>query len=349
MALDGGTGEIWLDPDEETRREIAARCEPVAVATPPAGPLHTRDGRRIELAANVVSPADAAAAARAGAEAIGLLRTEFLFFDRLEAPTGDEQVAALRAVAAELPPMTPVTVRTFDIGGDKPVPYLPGPPEQNPFLGVRGLRLALRHRDLFLTHLRAILRAAHGHRFRVMFPMVTEVDEVVRARACLTEAHEQLSREHTAHAWPVETGIMIEVPAAALNVPRLRAPRRFLQPRHQRPDSVHARRRARSPPARPVFADALHPAVLRLVARVAAVAARHGKWTGVCGEAAADPVAAKVFISLGVNELSVGSSALADLRRSVGEYNALQHQRTNPLRVAGGLRRRSASALVRLT
>ena len=337
VALDGGTGEIWLEPDDALRLEIEARRASITVAAVPVGPLRTRDGRRVELAANVVSAADAAAAARAGAEAIGLLRTEFLFFDRLEAPTEDEQAAALRAVAAALPPETPVTVRTFDIGGDKPVPYLPGPPEQNPFLGVRGLRLALRHRALFVVHLRAILRAAHGHRFRVMFPMVTEVDEILRARACLTAAHEQLTSAGVDHAWPVEVGMMVEVPAAALNAPT------FV--RHVDFFSVgtndltqYTLAAERGHPRLAGFADALHPAVLRLVARVAAVAARHGRWVGVCGEAAADPVAAAVFIGLGVQELSVGVAALGDLRRTVGDcdFRSARKKALAGLRAASG-------------
>ena len=288
--------------------------------------MHTRDGRRVELAANVTTAAEAAAAARNGAEAIGLLRTEFLFFDRVEPPTEDEQTDALRRIAAAMPAQVPVTVRTFDIGGDKPVPFLPVPPEANPFLGVRGLRLALRRRDLFLVHLRAILRAAHGHRFRVMFPMVTEVGEVRTARAWLHEAHEQLTHAGTAHAWPLETGMMVEVPAAALNA------RTFVQEvdffsigTNDLTQYTLAAERGHSQLID--YADALHPAVLRLVAHVAAVAARAGKWTGVCGEAAADPAAAGILIGLGVQELSVGVAALGRLRRLVGESSYERYRR----------------------
>ena len=326
VALDGGTGEVWLAPDETTTATLAARLQPAAVpaltydATHRPPPLHTSDGRRVELAANVTSAADAAAATRAGAEAIGLLRTEFLFSERREAPTEDEQAEALRRIITAMPPGAPITVRTFDIGGDKPAPYLPVPAEANPFLGMRGLRLALIHRALFLVHLRAILRAAHGQRVRVMFPMVTEVEEVRRARTLLAEAHTGLAHAGVAHAWPVEVGMMVEVPAAALNVDSFVEDVNFFSiGTNDLTQYTLAAERGHAQLAN--FADALHPAVLRLVGRVATVAARNGKWTGVCGEAAADPVAAEVFVGLGINELSVGTAALGKTRQSVGAFH----------------------------
>ncbi len=326
VALDGGTGEVWLAPDGVTRAMLAVRLRSTAVpavtydATHRPPPLHTCDGRRVELAANVTSDAEAAAATRAGAEAIGLLRTEFLFSDRREAPTETEQAEALRRIITAMPPGVPVTVRTFDIGGDKPAPYLPVPAEANPFLGVRGLRLALVHRNLFLVHLRAILRAAHGRQVRVMFPMVTEVEEVRRARGLLSEAHVDLTQAGVAHAWPVEVGMMVEVPAAALNVHRFVEEVDFFSI-GTNDLTQYTLAAERGHPRLADFADALHPAVLRLVGRVATVAARYDKWTGVCGEAAADPVAAEVFVGLGVNELSMGTNALGAIRQAVGAYD----------------------------
>ncbi len=328
VALDGATGEVWTRLDEASRRELTGRAgttpghapEPAAapVVLPP---VQTRDGRRVELAANVGNVADAHRAARAGAEAIGLLRTEFLYLERAVAPTEDEQVEALRAIAAALPAGAPVTVRTLDVGGDKPLAYLAGgAPEANPFLGVRGLRLTLRRRELFLTQLRAILRAAAANRFRVMFPMVTDVDEVRRARALLGEAHETLTREGVPHAWPLETGIMVEVPAAALNARALAAEVDFFSV-GTNDLTQYTLAAERNHPALTAFADALHPAVLRLIAGVVRAAERAGggKWVGVCGEAAADPLAARVFLGLGVRELSVGPGAVATTRRTVGE------------------------------
>ena len=332
VALDGSTGQVWTRLDEASRNGLRARQgtvfepEPAPTESPAASPaasppLHTRDGRRIELAANVGNVADAAHAARAGAEAIGLVRTEFLFLDRAVAPTADEQTAALRDIAAALPPGTPVTVRTLDVGGDKPLPYLAGgAPEANPFLGVRGLRLTLRRQELFRTQLRAILRAGVGNHFRVMFPMVTDVDEVRRARALLTEAHEALVREDIPHAWPLETGVMIEVPAAALNARALAAEVDFFSV-GTNDLTQYTLAAERNHPVLRNFADALHPAVLRLIAVVTRAAERagHGKWVGVCGEVAADPLAAWVLLGLGVRELSVGPGAVAATRRTVRE------------------------------
>ena len=323
VAFDGATGEIWLRPDAAARQVLVAeatRRERTAAAAAPSGPTHTRDGIRIEIAANVATAADAAAVARAGAEAIGLLRTEFMFFDRTEAPTEDEQTAALRQIAAALPPDAPVTVRTLDIGGDKPVAYLPAAPEANPFLGVRGLRLALRHRELFLDQLRAILRAAHGRHFRVMFPMVTEVEEVRQGRAALTAAHEQLAQAGIPHAWPIETGMMVEVPAAALNA-RSFIPEVDFFSVGTNDLTQYTLAAERGHPLLTGFDDALHPAVLRLIGLVAATANRQGKWAGVCGEAAADPLAAAVFLGLGVRELSVGAGSVARVRAIVADVD----------------------------
>ena len=329
VALDGDTGEVWLEPDVELRAAFEQRraweeAERNGMAeASPTGPVRTRDGRRIELAANAATVAEARAAARAGAEGIGLLRTEFLFLDRAEAPTEDEQTEALRAIAAELPPDVPVTVRTLDIGGDKPVPFLPTTPEENPFLGMRGLRLTLRTPELFKTHLRAILRAAQGRRFRVMFPMVTAVEEIRRARGFLMEAHEQLVKTGQAHAWPVETGMMIEVPGAALLAGRF-APEVDFFSVGTNDLTQYTLAAERGHPALANFSDAMHPAVLRLISFVTTAAHRHGKWVGVCGEAAADPVAAGVFVGLGVDELSVGAGSLRRLRRMLTELEAAQ-------------------------
>jgi phosphoenolpyruvate-protein phosphotransferase/dihydroxyacetone kinase phosphotransfer subunit len=332
VALDGGTGEVWLSPTEAEQRALALRRRQLAAAAsrqmddPAPAPLHTRDGRRVELAANVASAADVQAAVRAGAEAIGLLRTEFLFFGRSAPPTEDEQTAALQRMVTPLRPAAPVTVRTFDIGGDKPVPYLAVGRESNPFLGIRGVRLALKHADLFFVHLRAILRAGDGRRFRVMFPMVTEVEEIRRAVALLNDAHAELTLSRVAHAWPVEVGMMVEVPAAALNVHSfVREVDFFSIGTNDLTQYTLAAERGHAELAS--FADALHPAVLRLVRRVAAIAAANGKWTGICGEAAADPIAAGVFIGLGVQELSMAAAAVRTIRSSLAAIDYRQSQR----------------------
>jgi multiphosphoryl transfer protein len=313
-ALDGDTGEVWLDPDQEQSERF--RLKDQKTITQPTSLLHTQDGRRIELAANVGNIGDAAAAAKAGAEAIGLLRTEFLFLDRSEAPGEDEQTRSIQEILSAFPPGLPVTVRTLDIGGDKPAPYLPVPKEANPFLGVRGVRLTLRRQELFLTHLRAILRGTCDRACRIMFPMVTDPSEMRRARVILSEAHGQLVAGKVSHAWPVEVGMMVEVPAAAINA------RAFIEDVDffsigTNDLTQYTLAVERGHPQLREFADALHPAVLRLISLVATTANRHGKWAGICGEAAADPTAASVFVGLGITELSVGASAVARVRSAI--------------------------------
>jgi phosphoenolpyruvate-protein kinase (PTS system EI component) len=178
-------------------------------------PAITRDGHRVEVFANVGNMQDARNAVKNGAEGIGLLRTEFLFLTRETPPSEDEQRNALLQIGETMGDW-PVTVRTLNIGGDKEVPYIKLPPEPNPFLGVRAIRMSLRNTDLFMLQLRAILRAAVDRHFRIMFPMIANVDEVRQVRRWLEKAHQQLVDEKLSHAWPIETGIMVEIPSAAI-------------------------------------------------------------------------------------------------------------------------------------
>lgn len=316
VILDGDTGQVWLDPDPGLFEKL--KLGKASAASASGLPLQTRDGRRIELAANVSNVRESVAAAKAGAEAIGLLRTEFLFLDRSEAPDEEEQTRSLQEILAGFPPELPVTIRTLDIGGDKPAPYLPMLAEANPFLGVRGIRLTLRQRELFRTHLRAILRSTDGRPCRIMFPMITDPSEMRRARDILSEVHQELEAGSAAHAWPVEVGMMVEVPAAAINVRAFVSDVDFFSI-GTNDLTQYTMAAERGHPQLRQFSDALHPAVLRLISLVAATANRHGKWAGVCGEAAADPVAARVFVGLGIKELSVGASSLGRVRHTLEE------------------------------
>ncbi len=314
VGLDGDAGEVWLDPTADQSRRFEGRENPKRASSYPL--LYTKDGRRIEIAANVASASDGEAAANAGAEAIGLLRTEFLFLDRSEAPDEEEQTRSLLEILAKFLPALPVTIRTLDIGGDKPAPYLPMPVEANPFLGVRGIRLTLRRRDLFLAHLRTILRSTNGRPCRVMFPMVTDPSEIRRAREILQQAHEQLVAEGMPHAWPVEVGMMVEVPAAAINARAFVGEVDFFSiGTNDLTQYTLAAERGHSQLRE--FSSALHPAVLRLISLVATTAKRYGKWAGICGEAAGDPQAARVFVGLGITELSMGASSIEGVRSTL--------------------------------
>lgn len=320
VALDGGTGEIWVDPPAELQAQLTARRqawldERRRLLEASQGPARTTDGRRVEVAANAGSLADARAAVLNGAEAIGLLRTEFLFLDRETPPTEAEQLAALREIG-EAMQGRPVIVRTLDVGGDKPLPFLPIPQEANPFLGTRAIRLSVRHPQIFLDQLRAILRAGASFPLRIMFPMVAAVEELEQARGWLEQAHTALQAEGTPHLWPVETGIMIEVPSAALLAERF-APAVDFFSIGTNDLTQYTLAAERGNPALNALADALHPAVLRLIHNVVEGAHRHGKWVGVCGELAGDPQAAPILLGLGVDELSLNPDGIPRLKHTI--------------------------------
>jgi phosphocarrier protein FPr len=277
----------------------------------------------VEILANVGHLADAEAAMEAHADGIGLLRTEFLFLDRDQAPSEDEQVAALSAIADKMKGR-PVVVRTLDVGGDKPLPYVTAAPEQNPFLGVRAVRLCFAQPKLFATQLRAILRAAHGRDFRVMFPMIADTSDLLRAREALTRAHDELEKAAVAHAWPVPAGIMIEIPSAALSAAALAEQADFFSiGTNDLTQYVLAADRGN--PALTSYQDALHPAVLRLIDSTVRGARNYQRPVAVCGEAAADEIAASIFVGLGVRELSLSPAKMPRIKA------ALRQHKTNEL------------------
>lgn len=318
-ALDGTTGEVWIDPDAATQAALSARRTAFVAARPAAaigsGRIRLADGLAVELWANVSGPADARAARAAGAAGVGLLRTEMLFLDRLDPPSEDEQVAALRAIFGVFAGC-PVVVRLLDAGGDKPIPYLAMAAEANPYLGVRGLRLLLARPEVLDAQLRAVLIAGHGHDVRIMLPMVTEADELARTRAALERVHAALAAAGTPHAWPVPLGIMVEVPASALTAARLAAHADFFSI-GTNDLTQYTLAAERGHPGLGRFADAAHPAVLRLIAEVVAAGAAADRPVSVCGEAAADPQVARLLVGLGVRTLSMGAASLAGVAQAL--------------------------------
>ncbi|GAB0115711.1 dihydroxyacetone kinase phosphoryl donor subunit DhaM [Acidisoma sp. C75] len=306
VAFDGGTGELIADPDAETQ----ARFQPTAAsgaAEGAAGPacLALPDGTRLEFWANVTGAADAARAARAGAFGIGLARTEMLFLDRADCPAEEEQAARIGAMLAPFKGR-PVTVRLLDAGADKPVPFLRLAPEENPALGVRGVRALLGAADFTRAHLRAILRGGRGHDLRVMVPMVTFPEEMLRIRAWLAEAVRELGE-----AAVPPLGAMVEVPAAALSLAELVPCCDFFSiGTNDLTQYVMAAERGH--PALGAFADPSHPAVLDLCARVVRDAGERP--VSVCGEAAGDPAAARLLVRAGIRKLSMGAARLGAVR-----------------------------------
>lgn len=323
LLVDGDRGVVIVDPDEGTVAAAAAQGSVRAAAEALAqGAAHatavTQDGIRIEVAANVGSVADAVAAARAGADGAGLVRTEFLYLDRQTAPGEDEQIAAYRAIFDALPGL-PVVLRTLDIGGDKPVPYLPLPREANPFLGIRGARIVPRRPDLLQTQLRAILKAGAGRPVRIMFPMVTAVDEMRSLRRAVEDVRARLARDDHRAPAELQIGMMVEVPAAALLAERFAPIVDFFSiGTNDLAQYTMAADRTNAEVAG--LADGVEPAVLRLIQATARAGAAAGKWVGVCGELAGDASATAVLIGLGVVELSMNPRAIAAVKAEVRRW-----------------------------
>jgi phosphocarrier protein FPr len=314
LLLDGGRGLLYVEPSSEVAAEYAAGASEREAAARSAlaaasAPAVTRDGRRIAVLANLGSADEAVAAVEVGAEGVGLLRTEFLYLDRTEPPGEDEQVRTYTAIAEALGGR-PLVVRTLDAGADKPLPFLPRRPEENPFLGERGIRLSLAEPALLRAQLRAVLRVAARHDVKVMFPMVATIGEFREARSFLDEASVELGAE------AVEVGAMVEVPAAALAADALAREADFLSiGTNDLAQYTMAAERGNQRVA--ALTDALHPPVLRLIRDVAAAAAAHGIPVAVCGEVASDALAVPLLLGLGVGELSVSAPLVPAIKEAV--------------------------------
>src|SRR4051794_34028718 len=317
LAVDGDAGLVEVEPDAasaaafERRREAAAAVRGRALARA-FEPVVLPDGRRVEVFANIGSVADADLAVAQGAEGVGLLRTEFLYLERAEPPSEDEQAAVLTKIARRLGG-GPLIVRTLDAGADKPLPFIATDREANPFLGRRGLRLSLAHPDLFSAQLRAIVRVAAEHPVSVMFPMVTTVAEVEEARRLLDAAR---ARVGTTAA--IEVGAMIEVPAAALRADEL-APHLDFFSIGTNDLSQYVAAAERGNPALAPLLEAVREPVLALIASVVAAAERHGRWVGVCGELAGDPEVALRLVEIGVRELSMAPGRIPAVKEYLRE------------------------------
>ena len=311
VAVDGDAGTVERDPDEATVAAVATRRERAAEQLARAHePVTLADGRRIGILANIGSPADVPKALANGAEGVGLLRTEFLFLDRRDAPSEDEQVETLTRIAQALDGR-PLTVRTLDAGADKPLAFVRQPHEVNPYLGLRGLRLSLANPALFHTQLRAILRVAAEHPLKVMFPMVSTLHELHAARAALDAARQELGSEAQLHV-----GVMVEVPALALEADAFAPHVDFFSIGTNDLSQYTMAAERGNPALAALLNDALSP-VLALIASVTAAAARHERSVSVCGELAGDPDAAARLVALGVSELSMSAGRIPALKHAL--------------------------------
>jgi len=317
--VDGEAGELVVNPPESRRRDAESGRD-VAVRH---GPVETADGRAIEVAANVGTPREARTARDRGADGVGLFRTEFFFLDRDEPPSEREQYEAFVDVLGTFPGDR-VVVRTLDVGGDKPVPYLDVEPGANPFLGVRGLRLSPGERaDLFETQLRALLRAAatdDGDGLAVMFPLVTSVPELTDAIERVERVADALDDEGVPHRMP-ELGVMIETPASVLLAAELAARVDFLSI-GTNDLGQYVMATARDDDRLAELSNPLQPPVLRAIDRT--VRAGHGAdaWVGMCGEMAGDPALSELLVGLGLDELSLSAVTIPEVKAAVAEVDA---------------------------
>ncbi|EAR09948.1 phosphoenolpyruvate--protein phosphotransferase [Reinekea blandensis] len=283
-------------------------------------PATTTDGVLIEVAANAASVEQAQQARAAGADGIGLVRSEFLYLDRASEPGFDEQVTVYRDLLAAIGRERPCIIRTLDVGGDKPLPYLPMPAEENPFLGERGVRIGLNKPHLLRKQIRAILVAADGGPVRIMFPMIASLEEFRAVRQLVQDEQDRAGNEN------VDVGVMIEVPSAAVMADML-APEVDFFSIGTNDLTQYTLAMDRGHPKLAAQVDALHPAVLRLIHQTARAGQQHGKWTGICGSLASDPEATALLIGLGVTELSTSLPALPLVKARVRQVSLEDSER----------------------
>jgi phosphoenolpyruvate-protein phosphotransferase len=315
VILDGSKGTLRLNPSPEEMRQLREaqirheeqRKEDLAHALEPAS---TTDGHHVEVAANIGGLKDAGQIAELGGDGVGLLRSEFLFMERSSAPSEEEQFEQYKAIALAVGAERPVIIRTLDVGGDKPLAYLPIPKEDNPFLGERGIRVGLDRPEILRTQLRALLRASQFGKVRIMFPMIATVAEMRDAKAILAEEAGSLGIP------PMPCGIMVEIPAAAIMAEVFAEEADFFSI-GTNDLTQYTLAMDRGHPKLAAKVDALNPGLLRLIAMTVEGARKHGRFTGVCGGLAGDAQAVPILVGLGVDELSVSLPSIPTIKAQV--------------------------------
>jgi len=325
LVLDGQTGKLTVNPSEQDLKVVKEKMtrleEGWAVELAAAGEVATTlDGIEVEVVANIGSEADAKQAVAHGAEGVGLLRTEFLYLDRSESPSEEDQVKEYQAIAAVMG-QRPIVVRTLDIGGDKEVPYLDLSAEFNPFLGWRAIRMISERPEVLRAQFRALLRGFAGSKLRIMLPLVSNINEIRQAKGFYQEERRKLEATGVEIAQDVQFGIMVEVPSAALMVEHFAEEVDFFSigtnDLTQYTIAVDRTNERVAPLASP-----FHPAVLKLIARTISEAHKKGCWVGLCGEMAGDPAATEILLGLGLDEFSMAPVSIPTVKAKLRRLKA---------------------------
>jgi len=319
LILDGVDGLILIDPDDETKQGYLNRQQKLQTSLSytlenALHPAVTMDGIHVEVLGNIGSVDDTTRLLEYGGEGVGLLRTEFLFLERTTAPTENEQTEAYINIYEALN-NRPLVIRTLDVGGDKPLPYVPMPKEDNPFLGNRGIRLCLGMPLFFKTQLSAILRAAYGRKIKTMFPMVGTINEIRLAKKLLEEARSELLAKHYQVGNP-QIGIMVEIPAAAVTADILASEVDFFSI-GTNDLTQYTLAADRTNPSVQSVADHFHPSVLRLVRSIIDFAHARNVWVGMCGELAGEPLATPLLLGMGLDEFSMAPTSIPLIKETL--------------------------------
>jgi phosphotransferase system enzyme I (PtsI) len=320
VILDGTKGEVVICPDEKTLKEFEKRRKYILKKTQELSelkllPAETQDKRKIELSANIELPQDTDSALEYGAEGIGLFRTEYLYLAQSDLPTEEEQFQAYQGVAFKVFPK-PVILRTFDLGGDKFGKNLGSLYEANPFLGWRAIRACLDLPELFKIQLRAMLKASTKKNIKIMFPMISETEELKSAKALLEEVKDELRKKKIPFDEGIEVGIMVEIPSAALSGDSLAKESNFFSiGTNDLIQYTLAVDRGNERIAH--LYQGFHPAVLKLIKETIDSGHRNGIWVGLCGEMAGDPLATVLLVGMGVDELSTSAMAIPEIKKII--------------------------------